>query len=224
MMAVMNSNVLSSLVCILCVVVVPAVWAEYCTSYTDWNGVSHRTQQCSMSYYCCGDCTYKYCCRDQTQRITQSQQERCSSRPGVNTNKTNRPGVLLGSILGSVFPIILCVGLIICCVAPCCLCYKKCRKGGNRTHTVVQPPVQPHSPGGYQPDYPGYHPVPGFGDPMPPAPPPYSNPGYPHPAPYNPGMPMYPLNPHQVYAEPPQSDEHVQPPYNPSYDPNSQTS
>uniref|UniRef100_A0AAQ5Z9H2 Shisa N-terminal domain-containing protein n=1 Tax=Amphiprion ocellaris TaxID=80972 RepID=A0AAQ5Z9H2_AMPOC len=113
--------------------------AEYCTSYTDWNGVSHRTQQCSMSYYCCGDCTYKYCCRDQTQRITQSQQERsCFNQdtlPGVNTNKTNRPGVLLGSILGSVFPIILCVGLIICCVAPCCLCYKKCRKGGNRTHT-----------------------------------------------------------------------------------------
>uniref|UniRef100_A0A3P8S7E5 Shisa N-terminal domain-containing protein n=1 Tax=Amphiprion percula TaxID=161767 RepID=A0A3P8S7E5_AMPPE len=147
--------------------------AKYCTSYTDWNGVSHRTQQCSMSYYCCGDCTYKYCCRDQTQRITQSQQERsCFNQDTL--------------ILGSVFPIILCVGLIICCVAPCCLCYKKCRKGGNRTHT--------------------------------------GNPGYPHPAPYNPGMPMYPLNPHQVYAEPPQSDEHVQPPYNPSYDPNSQTS
>uniref|UniRef100_A0A3P8S7Z6 Shisa N-terminal domain-containing protein n=1 Tax=Amphiprion percula TaxID=161767 RepID=A0A3P8S7Z6_AMPPE len=113
-----------------------------------------------MSYYCCGDCTYKYCCRDQTQRITQSQQEPCFNQDTL--------------ILGSVFPIILCVGLIICCVAPCCLCYKKCRKGGNRTHTVVQPAVQPHSPGGYQPDYPGYHPVPGFGDPMPPAPPPYS--------------------------------------------------
>uniref|UniRef100_A0A3Q1FZJ2 Shisa N-terminal domain-containing protein n=1 Tax=Acanthochromis polyacanthus TaxID=80966 RepID=A0A3Q1FZJ2_9TELE len=185
---------------------------SYCTSYTDRSGVSHRTQQCTMSY-CCGDCAYKYCCKNQAQRLTQSQQERCSSRTGVNSNKTNRLGVLLGSILGSVFPIILCVGLIICCVAPCCLCYKKCRKGGNRSHTgrpqiwlkhlcisinyfqmkldlwfysaviisstVVQPPVQPHSPGGYQPGgyqpgYPGYQPVPGFGGPMPPAPPPYS--------------------------------------------------
>ncbi|XP_008280315.1 protein shisa-5-like [Stegastes partitus] len=214
----MDSNVL--FVCVLCVVVFPAIWAEYCSSYKDKYGVSHGAQQCSMAY-CCGDCTYKFCCRDQSQRLSQSQQERCSTRPGGD--KTNRTGVLLGSILGSVFPIILCVGLIICCVAPCCLCYKKCRKGGSRGHSIVQPPMHPQSPSGYQPGYPGYHPGPGYGGmPMPPAPPYMANNGPGYPAPFNPGMPMYPLHPAgQVYAEPPQSEEHVQPPYNPSYEPNS---
>ncbi|XP_041801292.1 leucine-rich repeat extensin-like protein 5 [Chelmon rostratus] len=138
--------------------------------------------------------------------------------------------ILLGSILGSVFPIILCVALIICCVAPCCLFYKKCRKGRNRRHqsvtnttTVVNVPMQPLSPSGYQP---GYQPVPvqpGYGGPpFPTAPPPSyleaTDPAR-SPAAFSSGQPMYPL-PGQPYGPPPHLDECEQPPYNPSYGPN----
>ncbi|KAM9361653.1 uncharacterized protein ABDE67_022710 [Symphorus nematophorus] len=219
----MVSRVLSSLVCVLCVILLPAVWAEYCKSYTDGYGQYHNTQNCG-SQYCCGYCNHKQCCRDQRYRLNQ---DRCPGGTGSKDKKKSLPA-LLGSILGSILPIALCVGLVICCVAPCCFCYKKCRKGGNRSHPpMMDAPMQPLSPSGYQPGFPGYQPAqPGFGGGLPnPAPPPYMdnhNPGLPG-VPYGPGQPMYPMLPGQLFAEPPQSDELEQPPYNPSYDPDSKT-
>lgn len=50
----------------------------------------------------------------------------------TNQGGKNKLPTVLGSTLGTIFPLILIVGVIICCVAPCCFCYKKCRKGGNR--------------------------------------------------------------------------------------------
>ncbi|TMS19454.1 hypothetical protein E3U43_003775 [Larimichthys crocea] len=120
--------------------------------------------------------------------------------------------MILGSVLGSIVPIIFCVCLIICCVAPCCFCYKKCRKGQRQTVrngvTVVNAPQQLPSPSGYQPAHPGYQPVPvhpGYGGlPNPTAPPPSymeaTNPAY-SPVAFNQGQPMYPM-PSQPYAPP----------------------
>lgn len=215
----MVSRVLSSLVCVLCVILLPAVWADYCSSYRDMAGYSHDAQQCG-SMYCCGDCNHKYCCSDWKQQLSQEKQQHCSGRP--NYDKKNKIGTLLGSILGSVFPIILCVGLVICCVAPCCLFYKKCRKGRNqRNQTVVNVPNQPLSPFGNQPSHPGYQLTPtqpGFGGlPFPTAPPTYevADPGRP-PGAFTPGMQVIGY-PGQPYAPPPNSNELAPLPYNPSY-------
>ncbi|XP_036958090.1 protein shisa-4-like isoform X2 [Acanthopagrus latus] len=198
--------------------------AEYCNRYQDTSGDYYDSQQC-YSQYCCGYCTQRYCCADQRYRLAQ---DRCSQ--GTNQGGKNKLPTVLGSTLGTIFPLILIVGVIICCVAPCCFCYKKCRKGGNRgRQPVIGPgPMHPHSPsGGYQPAYPGFQPgpaQPGFGGmPNPGAPPPsYFNndPGY-NPAAFGPAQPMYPFG--QLFATPPDSDETVQPPFNPAYDPNSVT-
>lgn len=58
----------------------------------------------------------------------------CVLFPRTNQGGKNKLPTVLGSTLGTIFPLILIVGVIICCVAPCCFCYKKCRKGGNRGH------------------------------------------------------------------------------------------
>ncbi|XP_051271740.1 protein shisa-5 [Dicentrarchus labrax] len=218
----MVSSVLSCLVCVLCVIVLPAVWADYCSSYWDTDGQYHDDQQCSQ--YCCGNCNQKYCCNENKYRLTQGKQDRCSGRPSYAKNHIP---MLLGSILGTIFPIIFCVSLIVCCVAPCCLCYKKCRKGQRpqTVATIVNLPQQPTSPSGYQPSYPGYQPVPvqpGYvGPPIPTAPPPSymeaTDPAYP-PA-FSQGQLMYPYS-NQLYGPPPNIHELDQLPYNPSYCPN----
>nr|XP_046239244.1 protein shisa-5-like isoform X2 [Scatophagus argus] len=226
----MVSRTLSALVCVSSVILLPAVWADECSSYWDTDGFYHETQQC-VSQYCCGDCNNRYCCNEKKYRLTQEKQESCPG--GVSLGQKRKIAILLGSILGSIIPIIVCVGLIICCVAPCCLFYKKCRKGRNQRHqpgtttttAVYAAPQQPLSPSGYQPSYPGYQPVPvqpGYGgSPDPTAPPPSyleaTNPGHSSAA-FSPGHPMYPL-PSQAWP-PPHSDELAQPPYNPAYGPN----
>ncbi|XP_061730554.1 uncharacterized protein LOC133535088 [Nerophis ophidion] len=56
--------------------------------------------------------------------------------------KYAKRAVLLGSILGVVIPLIFCVGLVACFVAPCCFFYKKCRKGRNsQRQNVPTPPL-----------------------------------------------------------------------------------
>ncbi|XP_070758859.1 protein shisa-5-like [Enoplosus armatus] len=227
----MVSSVLSSLVCVLCVILLPAVWADYCSSYWDTDDFYHDTQQC-VTQYCCGSCNKKYCCSETKYSLTEEEQEHCPERPYIQ--KRSRIAIILGSILGSVLPIVLCVGLIICCVAPCCLFYKKCRKRRNQrsravrnTTTVVNVPQQPLPASGYQPSYPGYQPVPvqpgHGGPPVPTAPPPSyleaTDPAH-SPVAFSPGHPMYPF-PSQPYAPPPHLGELAQPPYNPSYGPKS---
>ncbi|CAJ1050450.1 protein shisa-4-like [Xyrichtys novacula] len=203
----MVSRSLSIFVGVLCVILLPAVFADYCTDYVDSNGYYHDQQNCG-SYYCCGNCYQMACCKDRTYRISSDEQRLCGGGGGGggggSNSKKSKLATLLGSILGSILPVLLCVGLAICCLAPCCFLYKKCRKGRGRGPAVIHVPQQPHHPG--QPSGPGYNPVPvqpGFGG-GPSGPPPYfdGNPGA-----FSPGQPMYPLpNP--------------QPPYNPAYNPN----
>ncbi|XP_022604036.1 protein shisa-5-like isoform X1 [Seriola dumerili] len=225
----MVSSVLSSLVCVLCVILLPAVWADYCSSYRGTDGLYHDPLQCG-SQYCCGDLNKIYCCSEQENRLFQENKEghfeRLSRRPDI--------AAIIGSIATIIIPIFICVILIICCVCPCCLLYKKCRERRNGmqqtviTTTVVNPPQPPLTPFGYEPSHPGYQPVPvlhGYGGPpMPTAPPPsYLEATYPahSPVPYPQGQPMYPLPPPgQNYPPPSHLDELVQMPYNPSYRPN----
>ncbi|KAM4740420.1 uncharacterized protein FYW61_002166 [Anableps anableps] len=223
-MATMVSGVCVRVLCIFCLVVVPEVWADHCSSYWDWNNEYHDLKQCDK--YCCGDCNNKYCCKNKNERFTEDEQNNCSNRP--TSVQYHRIAVIVGSILGAVISVILCVCLI-CCMAPCCLCYKKCRKQPNQrqivvTDTVTNMPQPPYSPSGYQASPPGYQAVPGYeGSTLPTAPPPsYMESiasSYP-PAAFVPGQAMYPLNPpNQLYGPPLPTDDIAQPPYNPSYGP-----
>ncbi|XP_031711552.1 protein shisa-5-like [Anarrhichthys ocellatus] len=221
----MAPGVLSTLVCVLCLILFPAVWADYCRSYVDTDGYQHQAQQCG-SQYCCGNCERKYCCSNKIYREKQKNCHRSSSDHGGKS----RIAMLVGSILGTIIPVMFCVCLIICCVAPCCLCYKTCRKGRNRnpqigtnTAVVVNLPQQPLSPpAGYQPTYPGYQPVPALPEygslPIPTAPPPYMETNDPahFPGAFPAGLPMVPF-PGQPYAPPPHSGAPMA--YNPAYVP-----
>ncbi|XP_077386292.1 protein shisa-5-like [Festucalex cinctus] len=205
--AVMVSPVLSIFVFVSCVIFLPATWAEDCSSYWDDSGVRRDGHECG-NMFCCGTCGKKYCCAEKTRQLTQ---ELCDDWPRFE--KHSRPVILLGSILGAVIPIIFCVGLITCFVAPCCLLYKKCRKRNSRqrqnvTSTFVAAPHQPASPPQHQPSHPGYQPVP--------VPPHYGGPTVPT-APA--GLPGYMGGAPPVYTPglPPRPDQHSQPPYNPAY-------
>ncbi|XP_071400634.1 protein shisa-5-like [Centroberyx affinis] len=154
----MVSGVLSSLVCALFVTLLPAVSADYCTRYLSTSSDFHDVQQCGPDY-CCGTCNKKYCCTDARFHLSQDKQDRCTESYGITKGK--RIALLVGSILGTVFPIIICVCLIICCVSPCCFLYKKCQRRRSRrpqtviNTTVVNAPQQPSAPSGHQHPYQG---------------------------------------------------------------------
>ncbi|XP_061687856.1 protein shisa-5-like [Syngnathoides biaculeatus] len=208
----MKSAVLSVLVLVSCIILFPTSCADNCSSYWDDGGLRRDGRQCG-GMYCCGTCSDKYCCAEKTQQLTQEEQDLCHDWPRFE--KHTRPGILLGSILGAVIPIIFCVGLITCFVAPCCFLYKKCKKRPNSqqrqnvTSTFVAAPTQPASPPQHSPSHPGYQPVPVWAHYAGPAVPtaPVGPPSYMEavPPPYSPGV-VAPL-----------PDEHLQPPYNPSY-------
>ncbi|XP_028262541.1 protein shisa-4-like isoform X2 [Parambassis ranga] len=217
----MVSRCFSGFVCVLFVFVVPTVWATFCHSYWDKAGYFHDIQPCFM--FCCGDCTHRYCCSDRKDRLTKENQDLCLARSAPSKINKN-PVLVVGSILGTLFPFIICVGMIICCLAPCCWCYKNCRKGRRRRHTavvnttVVHALPEPSSPeyrlpySAYQPSYPGH-----VGAPVPTAPPPsyQESMNQAHsPVNFSQGQVMY--NPHQHPSQL-YSDECVQPPFNPSY-------
>ncbi|XP_077429936.1 uncharacterized protein LOC144056761 [Vanacampus margaritifer] len=205
--AVMVSPVLSILVFVSCVFFLPTIWADDCSSYWDDSGV-HRDGHGCGSMFCCGTCSNKYCCAKKSRELTQ---EFCDDRSRFE--KHSRTTILVGSILGAVLPIIFCVGLITCFVAPCCFLYKKCRKRNSRqrqnvTSTFVVAPHQPASTPQHQPPHPGYQPVP--------VPPHYGVPVPTAPA----GPPAYMGGPPPMYPPgvlPPRPDQHSQPPYNPAY-------
>ncbi|XP_028303063.1 protein shisa-4-like isoform X2 [Gouania willdenowi] len=121
----MDSGVLLCLVCVLSVVEVPAIRADFCSSYSDYSGDYHDTKQCGLMY-CCGDCSDRYCCSDKSKELSYSQQKKCPDSP--THSKMSRVPLIIGGVLGALLPAIFCVTLIICCVAPCCICYKLCRK------------------------------------------------------------------------------------------------
>ncbi|XP_054472208.1 LOW QUALITY PROTEIN: protein shisa-5-like [Anoplopoma fimbria] len=227
----MVPGVLSGLVCVLCLILLPAVWADDCSSFEDRDGYHHKAQQCGNEY-CCGNCKNKYCCSERIYHLSQTEQQDCYGKVCSYLRpvfKENRIALLLGSILGTILPIAFCVCLIICCVAPCCLFFKKCRKGRNQhpratTALVNLPQHPPYQPAGYQPTYPGYQPVPaqpGYGSlPIPTAPPPYMETEDPAhlPVAFPAGVPMGPF-PGKPYALPPHPDAPLA--YNPAYVPNS---
>ncbi|KAM4613947.1 protein shisa-5-like [Polymixia lowei] len=172
---------LSVVVCLLCVILVPAVsaWDDSCQSYTDISGVYHPFKSCPA--YCCGTCNHRYCCSGSFMRLSEDEQDDCIESYRVNHNVT------VASSIGAV--VIIIIIAICCCVCPCCCLYKMCRKPrpviATTTHTTVvtttpqqypqQPTASPGHPQSYQgAPYPGYQPVPvqpGYGaQPMPTAP------------------------------------------------------
>ncbi|XP_039864974.1 protein shisa-4-like isoform X2 [Simochromis diagramma] len=127
----MPSSILSSLVCVLCVVVVPAVWADHCHSYWDTNGVFHDTQECEK--YCCGDCRTKYCCSDIKYSFTEKKQELCFRRSA----RVKRSYHVEYVGIGVPVPILVCTGLIICCVTRCCSCCRTSKKKNPRQEIII---------------------------------------------------------------------------------------
>ncbi|XP_072571672.1 uncharacterized protein [Paramormyrops kingsleyae] len=221
--------------------------ADSCQAYTSISGVKHPYQVCYYPQFCCGSCSYKYCCRDRELEFDDDKQDKCQSPSNMTAD--------ISSIAGSVVGIVILITVIVsCCLCPCCCLYNMCRKprplATTHTTTVMQTayvpspaPVQT-GPGG---PYPGYQqvPVPAPGvQPMPPGqylaqpyapvgpPLPYQDPGMAYPPPqapytqtgYNMGQPAYPLQPPAPTNYPPvppvQMDySATQPPYNPTQPP-----
>ncbi|XP_037535741.1 protein shisa-4-like [Nematolebias whitei] len=205
----MVSGFWSGVLCVFCLVVVQAVWADDCTSYWNANGYFSEAQQCVK--YCCGDCRNKYCCKNKKDSLTEGEQQQCL---------TNSIGLIVGATLAVVIPVIICVALIICYVSPSCLIYKRCRKRRTqRQIAVTNTPQPPLSTSGHQPAYGDYQSVPVYEDPpIPSAPPPsyleITEPAY---SQIPEDQPSHPLS--QPQSPPPYSDalEHL--PFNPSYEP-----
>ncbi|TNN82178.1 hypothetical protein EYF80_007546 [Liparis tanakae] len=137
--------------------------AGYCGGYEGSNGYRQEAQDCG-SQYCCGNCERKYCCSNITQHL--SQEVNCSGSTS-DLGTTRLLGNRLGSIMGRILPIV----LVICCVAPCCFFFKKCRIGDNQSSSQIMltsytpvgenvPEQSLSHPYGYQPAYRGYQRVP----------------------------------------------------------------
>ncbi|RVE73430.1 hypothetical protein OJAV_G00046180 [Oryzias javanicus] len=201
--------------CVFCVLLVRMVWGDLCISYRDAYGNFHETEECSK--YCCGDCSVKSCCNNKKLSFTQDEQEKCFES-SLST------AALVGIIVGTSIPVILCVTLLICCLAPCCLCYRTCRKGHNSNSygSAINMSQPAQSRSGNQPSI-SYQPVAAFeGPPMPTAPPPsYIDSTDPAAVDFTYGQPTYLVDPTGGHETPPPSysDELAQPPYNPSFQP-----
>ncbi|XP_075881429.1 protein shisa-5-like [Nelusetta ayraudi] len=212
----MVSSVVALLVCASSVSLIPSVWADSCQSYTSLFGEYHPLDFCFLKH-CCGSCSHRYCCNNDLLKLSKGAQELCPEWPRFEKKMNSIRIVAI--IFGAVIPILICVGLLVCFVAPCCLFYKKCRTPRHQGQvvgtvtTVVNTPLQPGTPYGYQPSYPGYQAVP-----VHPGPGGLHNPVAPLPYMGSSG-PMQPPYPCQAYGPPP--NELSQPPFNPTYDPRS---
>ncbi|XP_033822813.1 submaxillary gland androgen-regulated protein 3A-like [Periophthalmus magnuspinnatus] len=122
----------------------------------------------------------------------------------------------IGAVCGSIFQIVLCVGVISGCVSLCCWCHKRCRRRRRPQNGVnviyVPAPVPPE---GFHPSLPNYYPPvspPNIGLPIPTAPPPSYQEAT-STGPFSPDVsqrpPMYPTHP--------PLDQISQQPYNPEY-------
>ncbi|XP_029358371.1 protein shisa-5-like [Echeneis naucrates] len=211
----MISRLLYNFGCVLCVILLPAVWAEDCRDFTE-RGSSYREPLKCGPQYCCEKRGKIYCCSEEENRVFY-QEEGHFERLSVRSTFPPIIFILIGIIV-----ICIIVVLIVCFACPCCLLYKQCQKRHNGTRqavvttTVIGTSQLPLSPSGY---HPSYQPVPaphGQGGPTPPS---YLEATY-SAVPYPQQQPMYPVPPPgQNYHLPPLSDEFVQLPYNPAYGP-----
>uniref|UniRef100_A0A3Q0STJ7 Shisa N-terminal domain-containing protein n=1 Tax=Amphilophus citrinellus TaxID=61819 RepID=A0A3Q0STJ7_AMPCI len=137
-----------------------------CFSYLERNDLFHDEQACGRKY-CCGECSRRYCCSEKKYQLNQ---ELCPE----SSFFFRKIAVILGSTIGTIVLVTLCVSVMICCIAPCCLCYKKCLKRPDQRQISKLATVQSiviNSNPSQQPPHPGYQAVPA-GPPMPTAPPP----------------------------------------------------
>ncbi|XP_078403030.1 protein shisa-4 isoform X1 [Cetorhinus maximus] len=89
-----------------------------CLWYTDKQGNWHSGFDCPFFKFCCGNCTYRYCCVDPMQLISEKQQKYCMS---VNLSSTTVAGIASAILL-----FIVIVGILVCCfLCSCCYLYRR---------------------------------------------------------------------------------------------------
>ncbi|XP_059806504.1 protein shisa-4 isoform X4 [Hemitrygon akajei] len=89
-----------------------------CLWYTDKRGIWHIGFDCSFFQFCCGNCTYRYCCLDPLQQITERQQKYCAA--------TNLSPKTIAGIASALFLFIVIIGIIVCCfLCSCCYLYRR---------------------------------------------------------------------------------------------------
>ncbi|XP_078403031.1 protein shisa-4 isoform X2 [Cetorhinus maximus] len=132
-----------------------------CLWYTDKQGNWHSGFDCPFFKFCCGNCTYRYCCVDPMQLISEKQQKYCMS---VNLSSTTVAGIASAILL-----FIVIVGILVCCfLCSCCYLYRRRHQmrlpftGGREVirSFPMQPTNLPSMPPGAYPLYPT---APGYG-------------------------------------------------------------
>ncbi|XP_065100582.1 uncharacterized protein [Paramisgurnus dabryanus] len=181
-----------------------------CEGFWTYNGIYKPPIHCKNMAFCCGTCSYRYCCYNPMEKYTEDEEKYCF----VYTDNSGTTAMVVGSVVASAIVGFIILLLTICCVCPCCCLYKKCRKRESimttATTTVItsrNPPYQP------MPLQQGYGGQPAYGgQPMPTGPhqgqpyavgppPPFQEaggPGYPVPysqAAFDPGQVSYPIHP-----------------------------
>ncbi|XP_069797406.1 protein shisa-4 isoform X2 [Narcine bancroftii] len=114
-----------------------------CLWYADKQGNWHFGFNCRFLQFCCGNCTYRYCCQDPMQLITERQQKYCAT--------TNLSPTTVAGIASAIFLFIVIIGIIVCCfLCSCCYLYQRrqrLRQAFTGAREVIYSyPMQPTSP------------------------------------------------------------------------------
>uniref|UniRef100_UPI00398E5307 protein shisa-4 isoform X3 n=1 Tax=Pristiophorus japonicus TaxID=55135 RepID=UPI00398E5307 len=122
-----------------------------CLWYTDTQGNWRSGIDCSFLHSCCGNCSYRYCCLNPMELITEKQQKYCMH---MNLSPTTVAGIASAILL-----FIVIVGILVCCfLCSCCYLYRRRQQlrqpfTGPREliHSYPMQPVYPPSmpPGSY---------------------------------------------------------------------------
>ncbi|XP_053153779.1 protein shisa-5 [Hemicordylus capensis] len=207
-------------------------FCENCKAYKDSNNNLYSEKKCPD--FCCGICTYRYCCSETSLQLDEDDQLKCNLQPSERTDlpvmgeamklrdydwEYSPPsfGTFLG--IGIALFVLFMVIVILCFTCSCCCLYKACRSPrrpvvtNTTTTTVVQVPYPQQSgpPPGYPTGaYQGYNPLPVQPQP--------GMPVAPYPTQYPPPYPTQPVGPpayHETMAG--AGIPVTQPPYNPAY-------
>ncbi|XP_074861839.1 protein shisa-5 [Carettochelys insculpta] len=210
-------------------------FGEYCRSYTDSHGRTYSEKSCPR--FCCGNCLYRYCCLDWSNKFGEDEQFMCHLQGNriyepMREDSLNihshfdewEPGPSFATFIaiGVTIFVLFVVTIILCFTCSCCCLYKMCRRQQpvvttrTATTTVVHAPYpqQPVVPPGYPAaPYQGYQPVP--------VQPQHGMPAVHYPTQYPPPYPAQPSGP-PAYHETMAAGAGVpypvsQPPYNPAY-------